>query len=384
MSSVKRSARKMLAKMFSSVMSVVPLKTDSILVIESSFPSGSNTRILSEQLKSKYQVEVIPEKEIYKPISGIGSIWNRLKILIHISTFPVIITSHGFNKLNRKQLLINPWHGIPLKAMAHMEANPSQSVTEFNMDHLVMTSKMQSVLMSACTHVEFARNLILGNPRNDYLYQTEISHLHKIAAKDQYAKVLLYMPTFRQGFGNRNEGAIADDIFNYGDSPQETAFIKFIEANNYLLIIKLHPQEEALLEEKFNKLDSPNILVLKNHLLFENDLDIYQLLPEVDMLITDYSSIYLDYLLTDKPMVFVNNDLEVYKETRGLILEPYDFWTPGYKAPTYEQLEQSITNSFGKDEYRQKRKELKDVFHLYQDGGSSARVIQIIDNHLSS
>lgn len=365
--------------LFSTVAGNVKMKENHVLLIESSYPSGSNTKILENRLKEAYTVEVIQEKDIYKPMKSAGDLWKRIKTLLYISKFPVLVTTHGFNKVNKNQKLINLWHGIPLKSMGRMEEQvETLPPKEFNMDYLVMTSKMQSVLMSACIHTDYNHTRILGNPRNDYFNDKQSAYMASLTGSRIFNKVLLYMPTFRQGFANRTEGIAAADIFNFGDVEKEKAFVRYVEKNDYLLIIKLHPLEEKILAEKFKELNSPNILVLNNEKLRKAELDIYQLLPEVDLLITDYSSIYFDFLLLDKPMVFVNNDLESYKGARGLLLEPYEYWTPGYKSQDYSGLEAAIEDSFSTDAYSSKRSEMKDVFHLYQDGKSSERVLELI------
>jgi len=112
-------------------------------------------------------------------------------------------------------------------------------------------------------------------------------------------------------------------------------------------------------------------------------LDLYQVLPYTDVLITDYSSIYFDYLLLDKPIIFTPSDIEDYSRNRGLLLEPYDYWTPGPKCYDQDTLQYEISKSINDCEYYQReRLELKNIFHKYQDGKSTKRVTQFIERLL--
>lgn len=71
-------------------------------------------------------------------------------------------------------------------------------------------------------------------------------------------------------------------------------------------------------------------------------MDFYNILNAVDILITDYSSIYFDFLLLDRPIIFTPIDYEEYKHNRGFLLEPFDFWAPGDKCFCYEDLKLTI------------------------------------------
>ena len=64
----------------------------------------------------------------------------------------------------------------------------------------------------------------------------------------------------------------------------------------------------------------------------------YDFLNVVDVLITDYSSIYFDYLLLNRPIIFHMPDLEEYQKKRGFILDPLDEWTPGDMSTTIVNL----------------------------------------------
>ncbi|PKR77775.1 hypothetical protein CEY16_07540 [Halalkalibacillus sediminis] len=357
--------RRLIKRILSIFCSLIKIKPSTFLIIESSFPSGSNTKILAEELWKHYTVDTIHIDELYyKKRDYI----KFLKQIIKISQYEFIVTSHGFKKYNPKQIVIDLWHGTPLKAMRYMEKNEQVYEEEgFDPDHLITSSKLESSLLAACMHVHFSKHEILGSPRNDYLFKkTENEFTNKLS---DFNKVLLYMPTFRSGYLNRKEGEVDQSFL------EEKEFISYLESNNYLLITKFHP-----LEEKSIKYSSDHIMNLTSETLLSLNIDLYQVLPHTDLLITDYSSIYFDYLLLDRPIIFLNKDIDQYRKTRGLLLEPYDFWTPGIKVQNDQLISSAINQSFDKDEYKKRREELRSVFHLHQDGKSTERVVDFISD----
>ena len=97
------------------------------------------------------------------------------------------------------------------------------------------------------------------------------------------------------------------------------------------------------------------------------------------MLITDYSSVYFDYLLLNKPIIFTNRDEEEYIKNRGVILEPLDFWRPGAIVDNMESLRKEIILAIsGKDRYKDRRKELMPFVHKFTDGKSTQRLFDFI------
>lgn len=110
-------------------------------------------------------------------------------------------------------------------------------------------------------------------------------------------------------------------------------------------------------------------------------VDLYEVLSATDILITDYSSVYFDYLLLDKPIIFATPDLKEYQEERGFCLEPFEEWTPGPKVVTQEQLQSAIRNcNKEKDQYYQARRKVRNNVHQYIDGNSSVRVWNFISS----
>lgn len=86
-------------------------------------------------------------------------------------------------------------------------------------------------------------------------------------------------------------------------------------------------------------------------------MDPYPILDKVDILVTDYSSIYFDFLLKDKPIIFFDYDYEEYiSESRKLYFN-YDEFTPGKRVKTMYELMNSLIED---DNYENKRKLIKD------------------------
>ena len=74
------------------------------------------------------------------------------------------------------------------------------------------------------------------------------------------------------------------------------------------------------------------------------EVDAHVLLHEVDVLITDYSSIYFDYLLTDRPIIFYAYDLTQYVGTSRTLYEPYENVTPGVLARDSQELAAALAS----------------------------------------
>ena len=88
-----------------------------------------------------------------------------------------------------------------------------------------------------------------------------------------------------------------------------------------------------------------------------------ELLNLFDVLITDYSSIYIDYLLLDRPIIFIPYDKQEYLNKRGMNFE-YDKVTPGYKPENMEEFLQSLNKILlNKDEFKEDRKLTNDIFN---------------------
>ncbi len=173
--------------------------------------------------------------------------------------------------------------------------------------------------------------------------------------KNRGWKIIIYAPTFREGKMNSS----FKDIFDLRKLDD------FCEAHKIKFVLKGHP------EQKLGSVDS-----CRNLWVYEESKDVYPLLPLTDLLITDYSSIYMDYLLLEKPVVFFPYDYDSYIKNDRELQFDYDWITPGPKYHMQEELEVGIIEMLieGKDEYSERRKEILNLAFKYKDGNSSQRI----------
>jgi CDP-glycerol glycerophosphotransferase (TagB/SpsB family) len=107
--------------------------------------------------------------------------------------------------------------------------------------------------------------------------------------------------------------------------------------------------------------------------------DIYSVVPDYDILITDYSSIFFDYLLSDNPIIFAPFDYEKYITKDRELYYDYDEVTPGPKCKNWEEvLEWIVKFKENPNLFKKEREEVKNRFHKYHDGKNCERVYEEI------
>ena len=114
-------------------------------------------------------------------------------------------------------------------------------------------------------------------------------------------------------------------------------------------------------------------------MLEENDVRFYTLLNQTDALITDYSSVFFDYLLIDKPIAFTVDDIDSYSDNRGFVFDnPLDYM-PGKKLHNAEDFREFVTDCIsGKDDYTAERKDINDKVNYYKDNKNCERIINFV------
>jgi CDP-glycerol glycerophosphotransferase len=205
-----------------------------------------------------------------------------------------------------------------------------------------------------------------GHPRNDVLLSGRKEELLplNIPTVPPYSKVILYCPTYR-----RNKRA---DFFPFPDLDLED-FNRFLEEHKLLVLLRGHAYESELEKSIF----SSRIIDFS----FTRCNDINPILPSIDMVITDYSAIFIDYLNLNRPCLFIPYDLESYQQDPGLLFDDYPYWAPGNHVLTYAEFITALKEILnGNDIYESRRKEINRQFNYYQTGDSCQNVFELIEN----
>jgi len=301
-----------------------------------------------------------------------GLSWRAIYILLRARTF---VSTHGIDDFfpfmcSRRTLVVNTWHGLPLKTMLFTDKNLSRAGKHFAAhllkrdDVFVTPSRLAAWLFSSCFGTDPSKFFLCGQPRNDILFAKEQeSQLRKLLPRTKlFKRVVLYCPTYR-GFSRVR-------LFPFDDFDSKV-LDAFLHQHNAGMLVRLHIND---IQDDVD-LFSDRVLDFG----FKVGSDVNHVLSEVDVLITDYSSIYMDFLLTDKPIVFLPYDLEEYKKKRGLMFDDYDFWTPGLKPQTFHDFLQSLEQAFSHpEEGKQQRQTVNSLLNYYEKGVSCERVIDMI------
>lgn len=262
------------------------------------------------------------------------------------------------NLLGRFNIVFT-WHGIPIKKIGLDNIKNKNSFKYFflkflysNLNIILTTSPYSKKIFSKAFN---SKSIITGYPRNDILFNYDFFSLENLNAKlslDIYDKVYLYVPTYRESKENVFSDFFLSDLDDY------------LKNINGIFLIKSHPLEK-------NNLDSYGIRI-KN--VTKDVEDLQELLPFVDLLITDYSGVIFDYVLLKRPLLLYTYDYLEYKKKRGTYFD-IEKKFPSICFNSEKELLKQIKKRSYKNNISMVKK-INDEFNTYKDGNSSKRVFK--------
>ncbi len=280
-------------------------------------------------------------------------------------------------KVAKKQICIGLWHGFGLKKIGY-SISPR---TFYNIadcySHVIIPSKLFRETIKKSWNVCEEQIVILGSPRNDLLLAHQKSDiLTKFGVnRKKYRKVIYFLPTYRNAkrFGFTAH-KIEIPIFTENNISRIN---DYLYSNDILFIVKLH--HATSIEINFLRKSYSNILITDNKELNKKNIPLYSMLAQTDALITDYSSVFQDYLLINKPIGFVVDDINDYLKTRGMNFEDPLRLMPGHHIYTELDLYKFLNDIVAdKDPYASSRKKLNPVFNKYVQAGNCKRLAEFI------
>jgi CDP-glycerol glycerophosphotransferase (TagB/SpsB family) len=323
-----------------------------------------------------------PHPELYEKINQIypGEVVyaNSLRgFLLFFRTKNVII-SYGTSAAAFKPFylhekcknIIYMGHGTPVKRIGLQTPVWRKHGKKFQLQkysYLTACSDVECLMLASGFDVELDRIWITGLPRTDYLLNPKIQN-PEILKNHPYLekKIILYAPTWRE-YGYKTQ------FFPFKDFDAKK-IEDFLEQNDAYILIRGHKEDikRNSLNKEFDIFSIERVLPAEQ----AQFPDVNQLLPFVDQLVTDYSSILVDFLLLNRPVCFLPYDLEQYNSYKGILLD-YEKTTPGAKAFTQEEFLNHLKIYMEKPQTDEKwRQEVCDMYHHHQDGKSCERIYQ--------
>ena len=225
--------------------------------------------------------------------------------------------THGFVAgagLCGKRKVINIWHGMPIKKIGIMDGK-KKNMPLF--DYTIADNLFFSDIMAKSFGVTKDRVLINKNPRIDILLRGAVSK--KKYGIEERVRIAVWMPTYRKSIAGdvRSDGDVDADIFKGGVdfSSINNAFAE----KNIVCFVKPHPMSGVIVDDLKN---FSNIIFISDEILVRRyGGSTYEILSVADLLITDVSSVYLDYIVLERDVIIYCPDFEEYKRSRGFSFE---------------------------------------------------------------
>lgn len=243
------------------------------------------------------------------PKASLAGLWAYLRA-------EAVLFTHGLYGSPRpvaRKPVVNLWHGDGPK-----DITPGRGVGALIAStYFVGSTSMFSPWQAATFGVPGDRVLLTGNPRTDRLWDPP--------SADQLARLgidrgfVVWMPTFRRpravgAVRVYDDGPVADDRDGLAE------LVAGLAARGLQLVVKPHPMDA-------DRRRWPGAVTLEEDDLAAAGVTLYGLLGASSGLVTDYSSVWVDYLLLDRPLAFLATDRATYDRP----LHPADVldWVPG-------------------------------------------------------
>ena len=279
-----------------------------------------------------------------------------------------------------EQVYVQCWHGTPLKRLGYdleTSENAIDSIDDirgkYDMDakkftYILSPSRFSSEKFISAWNLKKNKMedkvMEVGYPRNDLLLNYKPEDIQKIKEYigiPEGKKVVLYAPTWRD---NQHEAGVG---FTY-DLNVDFERLRRELGDEYVILFRVH----YLVASHFSFDDFEGFIYNVS-----NYDDINHLYMIADLLITDYSSVFFDYGILKKPMLFYMYDLDDYKDSiRGFYFGIDKL--PGRIITEEEDLPDAIRDSINNFVYDDKYKKFNEIFSHMEDGQASARFVATV------
>lgn len=306
---------------------------------------------------------------------------NSIKGMFYVATAKVAFVNQGYFDLCSFNLLagaykVQLWHGVPWKKICNdsveLPKNFMEKLTQnlvrtlANYDLYIAPSDSYAAIAESAFNASANSILRVGQPRNQVLYDADFCEksrkvlLNACGMNGDY-KIVVYMPTFRDK-KTKTESFLEPSLCQ--------SVNQLAKDLNFVVIEKSHFQDISRGKESLRS--NERIFLCPN-------LDAQILLAGADILITDYSSCFFDFLICDRPIIHFAYDYEYYKnKDRGLYYDIEDV-ACGSVATNHDELLAAIKDNICNPDLEQmRRKKNRNKFIEYESSDSCKIIMDYI------
>ena len=326
-------------------------------IIDSNESFSGNLEYIKNEFEKRGNFEFNFYYKDQLSFSSLKKLATSKYVFLNDNFFPL-----AFMNFNKRTLVVQLWHapGAFKKFGGSVENKEMLKLISDNTDFLIVTSTYIEDYYHEAFQIDKSKIKPLGLPRADYYFENHDINKLRDEFNKKYdvpsdKKIILYAPTFR-------ENEEFNNVFNYLDLD------KFNEelSDEYVLVLRLHP--------KIKKFYSEDISVDGYYIDCSDYKNEQELLLISDILITDYSSIMIEFAMLNKPIIFFAYDLDNYlNNERGFYLDykkdlpgPIVWDSNGLISVILEGIDSSNSSSFLKTQFD------------HVDGKSSKRVVDFV------
>lgn len=300
------------------------------------------------------------------------------KFIEYHKKYDLVLSDYASPILSTGRKTIFMDHGYGLKMMPGLDEVNTESIRKIGkivrekVEYIVTLSERDAEYFYKPKEFEkfpVPEYIPLGQPRNDVLFDKNFIDKARndidINFNSSGKKIILYAPTWR-GYDVSSQFPFKrEDFVSLND---------FMEKNNYIFLYRPHYIENIIDGSLIKNLNSIKIADVNKEPYTQ------KLIAACDMIITDYSSIIVDFLILNKPIAFIPFDEEKYNNYRGLVVNfNNDVHTPGPKIKIMEDLIRYLEEiRDNNDSYKEFRNEAIKYYFTYFDGNSCKRVWNLI------
>lgn len=270
----------------------------------------------------------------------------------------------------RRVVSVNLWHGMPIKKIGWMQAGARGPCARFEL----ATSEFWVPIIRACMK-PWGQVLVNGLPRCDRFREPGRAGVKARlgGAVAGCAQLAVWLPTYRRTVIG-DDWRDGRDYDNAAQMPGFDAdrFDAWLAARNMACVLKPHP-----LGPKPEIRTCGNLRIVDDAALAAQGLTLYSLLGGADVLLTDLSSVYVDFLALDRPVIHAFADRREYEAGRGCTFEWTDEFLAGPLAEDMAGVERALDEvRSGRDAHAEARARLRKRFHADPGAPASSALLE--------